>query len=138
MHNLVDKVDPTTVSITLEEGQSAVLLALCHAQVLSALETVGKRIVKKIRERYKLVRPKGFHRAHTMWDMSESEVSQALKGAWTHVPTLLKDNRLELEPTDVSSVLDSLVRDLVITGTEYHIAELQYRLESRLLCEVSE
>ena len=113
-----------------------VLMAVSDVLVLKALEAMGKRIVRADRSRFREIAMDGrrFTTAHMMWPPPETEVDKVLRGAWDVVPAVIGDYPIAVALT---SVLDSYVRDLVITGTEHTRSELAYRIEKYLGVEVS-
>jgi hypothetical protein len=107
------------------------LMAVSDVLVLKALEAMGKRIVRADRSRFREIAMDGRHftTAHMMWPPAESEVDKVLASAWDVVPAVVAPYSMALA---LISVLDSYVRDLVITGTEHTCSELAYRLDRYL------
>lgn len=115
------------------DGQSSALVAVCDVLVLKALETMGKRLVRSDRSRFRTLGTRPWHVAHTMWQPSDTEVTKALRGAWDVVPAML-DNYgcCDVTVVQIVEMLDSYVHDLVITGTLHSLPELVYRFRTRL------
>lgn len=113
------------------------LLAVADALVIKSLETMGKRLVRVERSRYRIIGDAPFHLAHTMWQVDDHEVSRSLRGAWDIVPLLIERHcgPCGFRAEDVIGVLDDYVHDLVITGTPHEAEELEYRFDSRLHAE---
>lgn len=114
-------------------AQMGALLAVCDVLVIKTLETVGKRIVRAGRERFRLKGTRPWHEAHTIWPPDEDTVTKALRGAWDVVPALLDGHGCcGITARQVSTMLDEYVRDLVITGTAHNLSDLEYRFNTRL------
>lgn len=64
------------------------LVAACDALVLKALESVGKRLVRSDRARYRVLGTRPFHEAHCLWTAPAPLVDKALRSAWDVVPSL--------------------------------------------------
>lgn len=117
----------------LPDQQTVALLAVCDVLVLKALETMGKRIVRAERSRFRTMGSRPFYLAHTLWQPDDGEVDKALKNAWDVVPAMLDTHEFcQVTPLQVTAMLDSYVHDLVITGTPHSLPELQYRFTDRL------
>lgn len=115
------------------EAQMGALLAVCDVLVVKTLETVGKRIVRASRERFRLKGTRPWHEAHTLWPAPETEVVKALRGAWDVVPALMEGHGCcDITARQVTAMLDEYVRDLVITGVPHNLGDLEYRFHSRL------
>lgn len=109
------------------------LLALCDVLVIKALETIGKRIVRADRSRFKKLGDAEFWEAHTIWQADDFEVNKALKHAWDAIPLLLDTYTFPtVSATRLGAMLDSYVHDLVITGTPHFQNELEYRMSVHL------
>lgn len=118
----------------------ATLLAVADCLVFKALETMGKRLVRTERSRYRIIGDAPFHMAHTIWQVDDAEAARSLRGAWDVVPLLIERHCGEcgVEAASLIEVLDEYVRDLVITGTPHHTPELAYRFRARLGSEEPE
>jgi len=115
------------------EGQTSALLAVCDVLTYKALEVMGKWIVRAERSRFRTLGTRPWHVAHTIWPPSEATVNKALKNAWDVVPAMLDTHGCcGVTSRQVTDMLDSYVKDLVITGTEHTFDELQYRFVTRL------
>lgn len=114
-----------------------VLLAVGDVLVVKALETMGKRLVRTDRSRFRIIDGQPFHLAHTIWQVDDTEVTKSLRGAWDVVPLLISRHCRECSPSAdrVVRILDEYVHDLVITGTPHRLEELRYRFASRLYTE---
>ena len=119
------------------DTHAAALLAVCDVLVVKTLETIGKRIVRAERSRYRVLGGRPWHLAHTLsdgegrpWRMSDHEVGKSLAGAWDVVPALLETHAqgcCEVTARQVQAMLDQYVRDLVVTGTGHNLDDLCYR-----------
>lgn len=118
------------------EGHSSALLAVCDVLVVKALEKIGNRIVKgapRREGRHHTLGDRPWHTAHTVWPAEEDLVAKTLRGAWDVVPAMLDTHGCcGITSWQVTEMLDSYVRDLVITGTVHEFTELLYRFETRL------
>lgn len=115
------------------DRQTSALLAVCDTLVIKALEAMGKWITRAERSRFRVLGTRPWHVAHTIWQPEEKIVSKALKGAWDVVPAMLDNHGCcDVTVRQITDMLDSYVHDLVITGTEHSINELEYRFVSRL------
>lgn len=114
-------------------AQPSALLAVCDVLVVRALESVGKRIVRVDRSRFSRMNGKPWHLAHTIWQPDESMMNKALHGAWDVVPAMLDSHGCcGVTSRQVTAMMDSYVRDLLITGTTHNLSDLRYRFENRL------
>lgn len=119
------------------EGASSALLAVCDVLVLKVLETIGKKIIREERSRFRTFAQRPWHEAHTLWPVRADGVSRSLERAWDVVPALLDTHGCcGVTSRQVSGMLDEYVRDLVTTGTAHGVQELAYRFSSRLGLEV--
>lgn len=127
-------VCPVCGAISLSpEGQASALLAVCDVLVVKALETMGKRIVREERSRFRVLGTRPWHEAHTIWTPDEAMVTKALKSAWDVVPAMLDTHGCcGVTSIQVTRMLDDYVHDLAITGTLHSIGELHYRFTDRL------
>lgn len=115
------------------EGSSSALLAVCDVLCTKALETIGKRIVRAERSRFVKMGNRPWYIAHTIWPPEEPVVDKALRGAWDVVPALLDAHGCcGVTSRQVVDMLDSYVKDLVVTGTLHTLPELAYRFTDRL------
>lgn len=113
--------------------QASALLAVCDVLVVKALETMGKWIVRAERARFRTLGTHPFYVAHTFWPPDEAMVDKALKNAWDVVPAMLDTHGCcDVTTRQVTTMLDSYVHDLSITGTPHHINQLAYRFTDRL------
>lgn len=115
------------------QSQASALLAVCDVLVVRALEQVGKRIVRSERARFRSLGTRPWHLAHTLWRPDEEMVRRALRGSWDVIPALLDHHGCcGVTVRQVTDMIDSYVRDLLITGTPHSVAELHYRFETFL------
>lgn len=110
------------------------LLAVCDVLVVKALEKVGRYIMRVGgRPRQMHMRGRAMHTAHTYWPADDETVSKMLRGAWDVVPAMFDAyGCCGVTSLQVQGMLDEYVHDLVITGTEHNVGDLQYRFETRL------
>lgn len=108
------------------------LLAVSDVLTVKALETVGKRLVRSDRSRFKVLGNRPFYLAHTIWLPDDHEVAKALKGAWSVAELLVERHIDDYCENEVTRVLNEYVHDLCITGTPHSIEELDLRLSTRL------
>ena len=111
---------------------SETLLAVCDVLTIKALESVGKRLVRTDRSRFKIMDGRPYHLAHTIWTPDDSEVAKSLKGAWDVAKILIERHSEAYSATAVTVMLNEYVHDLCITGTPHSVGELAYRFHSRL------
>lgn len=115
------------------DAQTSALLAVCEVLTLKALESMGKRIVRTERSRFRALGTRPYYVAHTLWQPDDETVTKALKGAWDVVPALLDVHGCcGVTSRQVTEMLDCYVHDLCVTGTEHETSELAYRFSSRL------
>jgi len=112
---------------------SETLLAVCDVLTIKALESVGKRLVRTDRSRFKVMQGRPYYLAHTIWTPDDSEVAKSLKGAWDVAKTLIERHSEAYSATAVTVMLNEYVHDLCITGTPHSVDELAYRFQSRLM-----
>lgn len=110
------------------------LVAVCDVLVIRALEMVGKRIVRSDRSRYNRLGNRPWHQAHTLWRPEQNMVDKALAGSWDVIPAMLQNHGGGLVTSmQVQDMVDSYVRDLLVTGTPHSLDQLRYRFETRIL-----
>ena len=113
------------------------LLIVCDVLVHKALETLGRRLLKESRDRFKVVPDRYRSVAHAYWPTSDDTVSKVLRGSWDLVPSLLVDYGMDdIEADRLTEVLDSYTHDLAVSGTLHSRDELAYRLRSKLGLDV--
>jgi hypothetical protein len=112
------------------------LLAVADVLVIRALEAAGKRLVRSSRvgrSRFEKMRDRPLHTAHTLWRPDPELINKALVHAWDVVPAMLSAHGCcNVTAGQVTEMLDSYTRDLLITGTPHRLSELRYRFGSRL------
>ena len=114
-------------------GQAPALLAVCDVLVVRALEAVGKRIVRAERSRYNRKGTRPWHEAHTIWTPDPSMVNKGLEGSWDVIPAMLDHHGCcGVTSRQVQQMIDSYVRDLLVTGTAHNMTDLRYRFEQFL------
>lgn len=110
-----------------------VLLAVCDALVIKALDKMGNFIVRAKRGRHAVIGEEPKYLAHTYWQPSDEIVSKALRDAWDVVPAVVDQHSCcGVTSGEIARVLDDYVHDLAITGTPHTFAELVRRFEVRL------
>lgn len=105
----------------------APLVTACDVLVLKALESVGKRLVRSDRARYRVLGTRPFHEAHCLWPAPDDLVSKALRSAWDVVPSLC------IHVPDIpnlTSVLDMYVKAVIQAQKPHDVNDL-----ARLLAE---
>ena len=120
---------PCCGAASLRPIQSAsALLAVCDVLVTAALESMGKRIVRVDRSRYKRLGELPWHLAHTLWRPDARMAQKGLANAWDVVPAMLDTHGCcGVTSHQVIEMLNSYVLDLLDTGTGHDVAELRYR-----------
>lgn len=114
-------------------SQSSALLAVCDLLVYKTLETIGKRIVRVDRSRYRRLEGRPFHLAHTLWQPDAAMMNKGLANAWDVVPAMLSEHGCcNITAQQVVQMIDAYVRDLLITQTGHSTTELRYRFEAIL------
>ena len=109
------------------------LLAVCDVLVVRALESVGKRIVRAERSRFRVKGTRPWHEAHTIWTPDQGMIDKGLVGSWDVIPALLDNHGCcGVTSRQVQGMVDSYVRDLLITSTPHRLPELRYRFEAFL------
>ncbi|QDH93070.1 hypothetical protein QDA02_gp95 [Microbacterium phage Margaery] len=121
------------------DAETVTLVAVCDVLVVKALERVGAFLIRGERSRYQASRGKAVHTVHTMWQAEDEITERALRGAWDVVPAVLDAHGCcGVTSLQVTAMLDDYVHDLVLTGTEHALPELEYRFRSRLGMPVGE
>lgn len=114
-------------------AQAPALLAVCDVLVVRALENVGKQIVRHERNRHRLLNTRPYYTAHTVWKPDSFMLDRGLRGAWDVIPALLDNHGCcGVTSRQVAEMVDSYVRDLLVTGTGHRLTELRYRFETYL------
>ena len=99
----------------------APLLAACDVLVLKALESVGKRLVRSDRARYRVLGTRPFHEAHCLWPAPPDVVSKALRSAWDVVPSLCMHVP---DIPNLTSVLDMYVKAVIAAQKPHDVNDL--------------
>ena len=105
----------------------APLVTACDVLVLKALESVGKRLVRSDRARYRVLGTRPFHEAHCLWEAPDDLVSKALRSAWDVVPSLCMHVP---DIPNLTSVLDMYVKAVIQAQKPHDVNDL-----ARLLAE---
>lgn len=110
------------------------LLAIADVLVFKALETLGKRLVKRDRSRFRYLGYRPMYEAHTIWDADERDLKRSLSSSWDILPILLRNHEgcCRVEADDISDVLDDYVIDLCKSKTPHSIESLSFALFSTL------
>ena len=123
----------TYVGEGLALAQPPALLAVCDVLVIWALESVGKIIVRHERSRYRALGTRPWHVAHTLWRPTPVETDKGLVDSWDIIPAMLDAHGCcGVTSRQVTQMIDSYVRDLLVTGTDHKVEELRYRFEKFL------
>ena len=113
------------------EADLRVLGAACDLAVVRALELIGKRVVRAERSRFGTMGRAGigFHEAHTVWQVDDATIEQALTGAWTVLPRLVNEHGCcSVAEEGLQEALDAYVRSLVASRTPHRYVDLEVRL----------
>ena len=113
-------------------AQPPALLAVCDVLVVKALEKVGKMLARNggNRGRVRVATTTPFHLVHTVVQPTPRDIDKGLHGAWDVIPAMLANHGCcNVTARQVESMVDSYVRDLLITGQAHHLSELRYRFE---------
>lgn len=119
-------------------AQAPALLAVCDVLVVRALESVGRRIVRAgdrstRGSRFRQMGQRPWHEAHTLWRPAPDMVEKGLFGSWDVIPAMLDTHGCcGVTSRQVQEMVDSYVRDLLVTGKGHNITDLRYRFQSRL------
>lgn len=127
----------TYVGEGLQVQQPPALLAVCDVLVVWALESVGKRIVRVERSRFRALGTRPWHTAHTIWPprvpADDRMVDKGLEDSWDIIPAMLDQHGCcGVTSAQVTRMIDSYVRDLLVTGEAHTIEQLRYRFEKFL------
>lgn len=113
-------------------AQSPALLAVCDVLVVKALEKVGKMLARNggNRQRVKVAATTPWHQIHTIVAPTPKDIDKGLHGAWDVIPAMLANHGCcGVTSRQVEMMMDSYVRDLLITGTAHKMPDLRYRFE---------
>jgi hypothetical protein len=119
-------------------AEAPALLAVCDVLVVRALEQVGKRIVRAgdrstRGSRFRQMGTRPWHEAHTLWKPTADMVDKGLFGSWDVIPAMLDNHGCcGVTSRQVQEMVDTYVRDLLVTGTAHNITDLRYRFERYL------
>lgn len=111
-------------------GDQRAMLAICDALVLKALETLGKRIVRQDRSRYRNVQDRNFIEAYSQWPVHPVTLEKSLTGAWDLLPILLQHHVPEKGDIQALEVfLDRYVRETVLKNKKHSLGRLYREFE---------
>jgi len=119
------------MALSSEHTISPVVLAMCDALVMKALEKVGMYQLKADRSRFREAAGHSLASVHTLYPATDETVTKVLRGAWDVLPHLLEAHASPTFATsseNVAKVLEEYVQDLAITGEAPNVTELAYRL----------
>lgn len=117
-------------SSALALAQPPALLAVCDVLVIRALEQVGKRIVRVERSRFRTLNNRPWHTAHTIWRPEDTIIDKGLAESWDVIPAMMDVHGCcGVTSRQVTQMIDSYVRDLLVTGTAHSFHALHYRFE---------
>lgn len=111
-------------------SQAPTLLAVCDVLVVKALEKVGKMLARNSgnRSRARVATSVPWHRVHTVIKPQPRDIDKGLYGAWDVIPAMLDTHGCcGVTSRQVERMVDSYVRDLLVTGTAHSFEELRYR-----------
>ncbi len=117
---------------TLALAAAPALLAVCDVLVVKALEKVGKMLARNggNRNRVKVASSVPWYRMHTVIRPTAKDIDKGLHGAWDVIPAMLDTHGCcGVTSRQTEQMVDSYVRDLLVTGTAHSFSELQYRFE---------
>jgi hypothetical protein len=113
-------------------AQSPALLAVTDVLVIKALEKVGKMLARNggNRQRVRVATTTPWHQVHTIVQPTPKDIDKGLHGAWDVIPAMLDNHGCcGVTSRQVESMVDSYVRDLLITGSIHQMPDLRYRFE---------
>lgn len=116
-------------------AERSALLDVCDVLVTTALDSLGRKIVRQPRSRFKEFDGRPWHVAHTMWRPDSKDVDLTLGKAWDVLPALLAPRRadaLGITSEQVTTCLDEYVRLLLERSLEHESKSLRYWLAARL------
>ncbi len=116
-------------------AERSALLDVCDVLVLKALDSLGRKIIRQPRSRFKEFGGRPWHVAHTQWRPDVKDVDRTLDSAWDVLPALLTTQRadaLGITAEQVTTCLDEYVRLLLERGLEHESRSLRYWLAARL------
>jgi hypothetical protein len=116
-------------------AERSALLEVCNVLVVTALASLGRKIVRQPRSRFKEFGARPWHVAHTVWRADPKDVDRTLDSAWDVLPALLSTRRadaLGITSEQVTTCLDEYVRLLLERGLEHEPRSLRYWLAARL------
>ena len=113
----------------------AALLDVCDVLVLKALDSLGRKIVRQPRSRFKEFDGRPWHVAHTQWSPDVKDVDRTLDSAWDVLPALLTPRRADALGVSVevlTKCLDEYVRLLLSARLEHALRSLRYWLVAKV------
>jgi hypothetical protein len=108
---------------------------VCDVLVIKALDSLGRKIVRQPRSRFKEFNGRPWHVAHTLWRADPKDVDRTLDTAWDVLPALLATRRadaLGVSPEVVTKCLDEYVRLLLEHDLEHEHTKLRYWLAGKI------
>lgn len=116
-------------------AERSALVDVCDALVTQALASLGRKIVRQPRSRFKEFDGRPWQIAHTVWRPDPKDVDRTLDTAWDVLPALLSSRRadaLGVSAEAVSACLNEYVRLLLERSLEHEAVSLRYWLAARL------
>lgn len=113
----------------------AALLDVCDVLVLKALDSLGRKIIRQPRSRFKEFDGRPWHVAHTQWRPDVKDVDRTLDSAWDVLPALLTPSRadaLGVSAEVLTKCLDEYVRLLLERSLEHELRSLRYWLVAKV------
>src|SRR3546814_19120160 len=74
-------------------AERSALLDVCDVLVLKALDSLGRKIIRQPRSRFKEFGGRPWHVAHTQWRPAVTDVDRTLDSTWDVLPSLLPPPR---------------------------------------------
>ena len=82
------------------------------------------------RQRVRVATSTPWHQVHTIVQPTPRDIDKGLHGAWDVIPAMLDNHGCcGVTSRQVESMVDSYVRDLLITGSLHSMPDLRYRFE---------
>ena len=116
-------------------AERSALLDVCDVLVTQALASLGRKIVRQPRSRFKEFDGRPWQMAHTIWNADPKDVDRTLNTAWEVLPALLTTRRadaLGVSAEVLTKCLDEYVRLLLERGLEHDIRSLRYWLVAKV------
>jgi len=116
-------------------AERSALLDVCDVLVIKALDSLGRKIVRQPRSRFKEFDGRPWHVAHTLWHADSKDVDRTLDSAWDVLPALLTTRRadaLGVSAEVLTKCLDEYVRLLLERSLEHETVSLRYWLVGKI------